>query len=121
MKAIGLVSQLGAIALSACATVPPQPIPVEFEGIFAHGFEVSSFSPCGRDETWWAVISRAGLSRYQELAAPYQPVYMKVLGDTTPRTNGGHLGLYNRYLNVHAVLEVRPLVSEQCGTSSLYR
>ncbi|HSJ24699.1 MAG TPA: hypothetical protein VK929_08540 [Longimicrobiales bacterium] len=88
----------------------------EFRGLYSAGFEEESFRPCDSRERWW-VANPAELGRqYQELGAhPYEPVLAVILGDTSRAGPAGHLGLYQRYVRVHAVVRIERLDSLAAG------
>ena len=91
------------------------------EGGFVSGFETSAFYPCGSDEQWWVVADSAA---WAELHAPsaridsggYRTVtaFVRVRGRVSPPGEYGHVGAYDRELEVSEVLEVRAPGTAEC-------
>jgi hypothetical protein len=78
-----------------------------YTGLYSFGFEVSSFSPCGGDERWWA--GGSGLTeRYLALGVPsYEEVFVRLRGTPSETGRYGHLGAYDRKFEVTEVVEIR--------------
>jgi hypothetical protein len=97
------------LLLSGCAASIADPAgPQEFAGLYAAGFEVESFQPCGSGESWWVTDGEELRTRYRALAgSSYEPVYVVVRGTAGPRGRYGHLAAYERELAVAEVLEIR--------------
>ena len=89
-------------------------VPEVFRGVYAAGFEVSSFRPCGSLEQWWVADTGPLHEGYEATASrPYEQVYVVVRGDTSAAGHVGHLGLYQRYLRVQVLDSIRPLEEQQ--------
>jgi hypothetical protein len=85
-----------------------------WEGLYSSGFEVSAFSPCGSDESWW-VEGGDIANRYQTLGVePYERVYVRLKGEVSDVGKFGHLGVYERAFTVTKVLEIRRAEPEDC-------
>lgn len=114
MRRIGTALAL-ALGLAGCAGVSTGPGETELRGHYSWGFEVSSFQPCGAEESWW-VAADAGLGqRYLEITTrQYDRVYVELRGEVGPEGKFGHLGAYPRELNVREVVEVRAAGANDC-------
>jgi len=88
----------------------------DFHGHFATGFEVSSFSPCGENESWWTF---GELDAVYEFLAPlrghYQTAFVSLRGEVTEKGSYGPMGGYERQLRVTAVLQVRDPTTSDCS------
>lgn len=109
MKRRFLPLPLLALALAgACATAGAGGN-TEYAGLYAQGFEVDSFRPCGSPEKWWVVQGEELRERYRQVATqPYEEVYVVVRGRVGPPGRYGHLGGYSRQLSMTEVVQVRP-------------
>lgn len=83
-----------------------------YRGRFAQGFEMSSFVPCDGEEDWWAVGNLQPITR--EAPYDYSPVYVEVTGAVTEPGRYGHLGAYDRELNIREVRLVQREVPDAC-------
>jgi hypothetical protein len=92
----------------------------EFEGYYASGFEVSSFVPCdtnagaGYGNGYWLTGTPEFYDQYSALVqssgfdpiSGYQSVYVRFKGELSPPGSYGHLGAYEREVNVTELLEM---------------
>ena len=90
-----------------------------FEGLVAYGFEMSGFTPCDREEDWWVTGPASGelFERYTGVVEPgseYAPAYARVRGEISRRGEYGHVGAYDREIEVLEVLEVRAADAAEC-------
>ena len=90
-----------------------------FDGLVTFGFEVSGFSPCDREEGWSVTgpAAKELFGKYSEVVASgteYVPAYARVRGELSRRGEYGHLGAYDREIEVREVLEVRPASPQEC-------
>lgn len=98
-----------------------------YEGAYAWGFEVNSFTPCPEHksdpaEQWWVIASESRndvfedlLDRYHEsVSNDYQRAYVRLKGHPGKRGSYGHMGAYTREFDLREVLEVRPLGPNDC-------
>lgn len=88
-------------------------------GRVSFGFEEAGFRPCGSDEQWWIVGSDDNINELQQkwndLGLPwYEHGYAEVKGERTSKGEYGHLGAYDRELDVKDILEVRLLKEGEC-------
>jgi len=86
-------------------------------GRVTFGFEEAGFRPCNSDEQWW-VVGDEGVKlqeKWSDLGLEwYQPGYAEVRGDRSGLGEYGHLGAYQRELDVKEVREVRLLKDGEC-------
>lgn len=78
-----------------------------YSGFVEFGFESQSFRPCGGGPQWWLMgPALPELSqRYQELAgAHYQPLYAELQAVLSEPGNYGHMGVYEREMEVVEVV-----------------
>jgi hypothetical protein len=108
-------------SLAGCSLLGSDGDSGTFEGFVSWGFEVSAFSPCDREETWWVDGGEAEaelFERYFEIIeqASGEPagVYARVRGEVTERGEYGHLGAYEREVDIEEVLEVRAAEGRAC-------
>ena len=90
-----------------------------YEGTVALGFEVSSFRPCGLDESWWIEGSEESAVNISEQYAgitqkPYEEVFARLRGLISEKGIYGHLGAYQRSFYVTEVIIVRSKQSGDC-------
>jgi hypothetical protein len=109
-----LIRALFAVAFlcTGCGKIPPWPQSGVFRGEYTIGFETSSFKPCGVDERWWvrgnaealvAAAMPAGIEP-QKLRYYQGSVYADVRARVSRRGRYGHLGFYDREMNVVKVI-----------------
>ncbi|MGE3143172.1 MAG: hypothetical protein AB7L65_07600 [Hyphomonadaceae bacterium] len=111
MKNAALLSALAMLA--ACATPAA---PQRWSGIYETQFETSSFSPEGGQERWW--VSAADAAAAAQLRAaiaapaegpPWGRAAVTLEGVLSAPGRYGHLGAYERSLEVTRVISARPL------------
>lgn len=104
------------LAATGCVSTIGGPDTRRLIGFYTWGFEVSAFQECGSDESWW-VGADAGLGqRHRELqTGQYQPIYVVIDGEVSVRGQFGHLGAYDRQIDVSRVVEARQVRQEDCG------
>jgi hypothetical protein len=104
-------------------------VPAEqYRGYYAWGPERSAFVPCAdslSSERWWVVLADSQLEVRDSLAdaAPEADAndaasavwYAAVNGVLSGRDTTGHLGAYNRVLNVKQIRGLRRASSSDCG------
>jgi len=83
-----------------------------FSGRHVFGFEVSEFTPAGRQERWWlggeiGPITHRLVAPLGEKPAMHSPVFVTVEGELSSPGRHGHLGGYIRELRVTRVISVR--------------
>jgi len=83
-----------------------------FSGRYVFGFEVSEFTPTGRQERWWlggeiGPITNRLVAPVGEKPAMHSPVFVTVEGQLSSPGRHGHLGQYIRELRVTRVISVR--------------
>jgi hypothetical protein len=88
-------------------------------GRVTFGFEESGFRPCNTDEQWWIVGSDDTIIEFQERWGElgldwYQHAYAEIRGSRSDRGEYGHLGAYQREIDVREILEVRLLEEGEC-------
>lgn len=106
------------LALGGCATLTDPTTSREYTGLYASGFEVEGFVPCGTDESWWVTEGEELRERYGEVATrPYEAVYVVVRGAVGPEGRYGHLGAYPHEIAVSDVVEIRPARPGECDGS----
>lgn len=121
---------LGAVALSlalpACALIDNNDgddlEPDVYEGVYAQGFEDSTFEPCGREEVW--LITAGNDAAMQDFADRVvavlnteggNPMYARLRGTTSAKgTVPGIFITYDRTLALTEVLDVKPLSEQSC-------
>lgn len=103
------------LGAAACGSVTAPGVQ-EHAGYYESGFEVESFRPCGESQAWWVTGGESLRERYREIAAaPYERLYVVVRGTAGPVGRYGHLGSYQRELEVEEVLEIRRALPTDCG------
>ena len=86
-----------------------------FRGHYSSGFEESSFRPCGSAERWWLEVSEKNYDQWSTAMAPHKGrTYIELRGTRTGKGQYGHLGLYDRGLNVIEVILARPPDLRDC-------
>jgi hypothetical protein len=110
-------------------SAPANPVPgpalptADYEGKVIYGLETRSFSPCGSAERW---TLQGDLSRIKSFIADHPSVqsdsglnlsvlFVRLRGTPSATGNYGHGGSYPREVTVHAVLEVREYLDNDCG------
>lgn len=88
-------------------------------GLVSFGFEEAAFRPCNSDEQWWIVGDDETIIELQDKWTSlglewYQPGYAEIKGERTGKGEYGHVGAYDREVDVKDVLEVRPLRGNEC-------
>lgn len=112
---VGALAVLSGIGYFAFRT--SQLWPREYAGHFSMGFETSAFTPCAPGERWWVSgVSKDMSERYRAASQgqDYQAVYLRVRGRVSAAGRYGHLGAYDRELQVLEVLELRPAQASDC-------
>ena len=89
------------LALCACAGVAKPGVPAIYEGYFEFRREVSEFRPCHSDERWW--VQHGGEVHQQMQAPEYPGHHVEFEGVVSERGEYGHLGAYERELEVREV------------------
>jgi hypothetical protein len=89
------------------------------EGLFVWGHEVRSFRPCGSQDELWVVgapeITQPLIAEFRKLTErPYQPVYVRLVGEISNKQEDGFGADYDGTLRVREVLEVRPATGTDC-------
>jgi hypothetical protein len=95
----------------------PWPKTGVFAGYYRQGFEISDFRPAGTKERWW-LSGEQGQSGLPKLLQSWScntsaPCYIVVRGHLGGLGRHGHLGAYNRELEVTEIIEQRPLNSDE--------
>lgn len=81
----------------------------EYQGIYERGFEADAFHPCGTGEAWWVTGGEDLHARYAEVTErDYQPVYVVVRGELSEPGSWGHLGGYDRQIDVEELIAMDP-------------
>jgi hypothetical protein len=109
-----------AIPLLRCATPEPTTVAGEFRGVYAVGFELSSFEPCSLGgHPAWLTVSMAG--RRQRLLWPdvrehgrTRTYYVRARGSLAGPGSYGHMGAYAYELTVDRFLEVEGSPPPSC-------
>ena len=85
-------------------------------GLYAAGFEVSSFNPCGLNERWWVEDAPPSLTQaYSRLTTqPDELVYLRARGTRSRLGHYGHLGLYDREFRITEILGIRKRIGDEC-------
>ena len=105
-----------ALALGGCASSLTGAGGDRLSGHYSEGFEVDAFRPCGSEATWWVTEGDGLRRRYRALASkPYEEVYVELTGRAGPVGTFGHMGAYERELQVEEVLTIRPATDRDCG------
>lgn len=121
MRRMGLAILV--LSLAACSyTNEEEETRVLYSGHFSYGFETSSFVPCEGGEQWWVSGGAAYsqfISDYSNAVAKdykykYEPAYAEVIGTITSKGSYGHLGAYDRELQVNQVVTVRAPSADDC-------
>jgi len=89
-------------------------------GRVSFGFEEAAFRPCSSDEQWWITGSNKAVSELQEDWTAlglnwYEAGYAEIRGNKTARGSYGHVGAYQREIDVKEVVEVRLLEDGECA------
>lgn len=113
---LGALALLAVIAYSTYTVV--KALPREYAGHLSMGFETSAFTPCAPGERWWVSGLGAELSERYRAASKgqdYQPVFLRVRGRLSGTGRYGHLGGYERELEVLEILELRAAQDGDCA------
>jgi hypothetical protein len=90
----------------------------DWKGQYRSGFEISSFQPCGSDEVWWATGNLEKIYSVIEPPATISnevaTVYVELKGSVGFEGNYGHLGVYNRQINVKDVYVIQAEIPKDC-------
>jgi len=86
------------------------------KGVFSSGFESSSFIPCNSNERWWTNGGNSQLfSIYGGIASDAEPfVFIQVEGDVSDIGLFGHLGLYDREINITQLFQMKKFQDGDC-------
>lgn len=104
------------LAASGCISAISGPDTRRLSGFYTWGFEVSAFQECGNDESWWVGMDAGLGQRHREIGTrQYQPIFVVVDGEVSGRGQYGHLGAYDRQIDVTHLLEAREVRQEDCG------
>lgn len=119
MRRLGLA--ILALSVTACSyTNADEDTRVLYSGHFAYGFETSSFVPCEGGEKWWVSGGAAYsqfISAYSAAVSDdynYESAYAEIIGVISDKGSYGHLGAYDRELQVNEVVEVRAASAGDC-------
>ena len=86
--------------------------PLAVRGLYEQSFEVSSFRPCGRSETWWLALDSAAAARYEAVRRETGQRAPQVLVAADVAVSGrgrhGHLGAYDRTASVRRLVSMEP-------------
>ena len=106
---------------------PPHYPPVDLHrGHYEARFEVSAFTACGSNESWWVgegppepliELQRAAVRAFRDslALARGRRLYVELRGDTTTRGEHGHLGAYPRALMIRSISVVRAPQPSDCS------
>ena len=107
---------VAAVLVIASCRGMTDPISGTWRGRFVHGFESSSFTPCGYPaQGWWVSFGNAEASAKYRSLAPQEPnlagshyeTYVEWGGERSRLGAFGHLGSYGFEFRVDEVLTVR--------------
>ena len=86
------------------------------KGRYYSGFESSTFTPCNSNESWWTYGGNSQLfSIYGSIASDTEPsVFIQVKGDVSDIGFFGHLGLYDREINVTELFYMKKFQDGDC-------
>lgn len=109
-----LVSALAALSLAACAGSAGSGKVKEYRGSYSAGFESSAFKPDGKKEVWWANGSPSCPGIFTLRAAGDEmhrdpPVSVRIRGKVSRKGRYGHLGFYDRELEIVETLSCEKL------------
>lgn len=99
------LATIAPLALVACATAQGEDT---YRGVYESGFEVSNFTVCGSDETWW--LETAGAEAWGNFRPAFNAeVVLEVRGtvDREPEDGFpgfGHLGAFPAQITVTEVI-----------------
>ena len=105
--ALRVVLGIGAIFCNSCSNIP---VSEKYSGIYVSKFEVSEFKVRDKrwvDQKWWLFGNlQEVLDKCQKSKVPTEcePMYIEVIGRLSRKGSYGHLGQYDRELNVEKVL-----------------
>lgn len=90
-----------------------------YRGRVSFGFEEAAFRPCGSNEQWWVTGSDDAVTELQDKWNAlgldwYHPAYAEIKGDRSGSGEYGHLGAYEREIEVTEVIGVRLLDGDEC-------
>ncbi len=94
------------------------------DGLFVWGHEVRSFRPCGSEMELWVVgapeVMDPLVAEQRKLTdGPYQPVYVRLVGEVSGPPEDGFGADYDGTFGVRNVLEVRPAAGTDCPLDDL--
>ncbi len=94
------------------------------DGLFVWGHEVRSFRPCGSEMELWVVgapeVMDPLVAEQRKLTdGPYQPVYVRLVGEVSGPPEDGFGADYDGTFGVRDVLEVRPAAVTDCRVHDL--
>lgn len=104
------------LALSGCVSGISGTESERLVGHYSRGFEVEAFRPCGSKAQWWVTAGDELRTRHRALnPAQYQEVFVELRGSAGPVGKFGHMGAYERELQVEEVLVIRMATDRDCG------
>ncbi|WP_028773621.1 hypothetical protein [Shewanella waksmanii] len=130
--------------LSACSSLPPSdtrqphmaetkqsaPAATRVAGRYYWGHEVSAFSPCNNQQSWWVratpvsdTLKQQSLLLAEQRGAPYQPLYVEVSihqidRQSHPAYQDGFAADYDAVIEIIAVHQSDAQVPASCGDAS---
>lgn len=96
----------------------PQADEIVVHGHFRSAFELSALEACGEDESWWVTTADGLIERYHAVASNSEPVFVVLRGRLSKPGSFGHLGAYNRHLQVTEVVDVRSAAEGDCAVGA---
>lgn len=117
-----VVVAFGLFVLPACNLLDwHHPSERSWRGTYAWGFEESAFRSCGSTTRWWVTSSDADVSAqlvntHRQLTneTMYAEVFVRFRGTLSERGTYGHVGAYERELDVTEIIEMRVLADGEC-------
>lgn len=123
VPAIVVVVVFAPVLLSACNLLDwHHSSERSWKGTYAWGFEESAFRACGSTTRWWVTSSDSEVSEqlvneHRQLTSDtmYQEVFVRFRGTLSERGTYGHVGAYERELDVTEIVEMRVLADGECA------
>ena len=88
-------------------------------GEYVWGVEVNTFRPCGSDSVFWVLatpelIGELRTAHRTLTTKPYQAIYVRVRGASSPEKPDGFAEQYNGYFRITELLEARRERAGEC-------
>ena len=96
--------------VTACA---PQELDQTYEGVYAFGAEVNTFTTCDKKQSYWAGLEMQSFYK-QNSTKPYQPMYIKFKGHLLNEKVDGFALNYDGLIRISAVQEYSFEVPAKC-------